>query len=389
MLVLDAGTTGIKAFVFDGGCRVLAKAYKKISKARLRLGWVEQDPREMVRVSKRVMREAVKQSGKSLEEIRGFGITNQREATVLWNRKTGKSVYPIIGWEDARTKLYCHEIEKKVGERVRELTGLRVDSYFSASKIRWILDNVPDARRLLEDSRLAFGTIDSWLIWNLCAGHPHVTDETNASRTLLYNIQERKWSDLLTDTFGVPQSVLPDVYPSRANFGVLAKDIVGTEVPVLAVCGDQQSSLYAASMARGIGKNATKITYGTGSFVMQDVGKKFKSRKQFFTTLTPGARGTNYALETKVEGTGESVASVLDDPNALRKFLKSLARKVDTQIRKLPIKPKMIVADGGAARDGIVVEMQSDISGVPVCLQQTFDGTALGTALLVWDQIEK
>lgn len=387
MLVLDAGTTGIKAFVFDGECRVVSKAYQKIKKTRPRLGWVEQDPSEILRAAISVMREAVKISNVSAKKIVGFGITNQREATVMWDRKTGKSVYPIIGWEDARTKRFCRAIEKKVGERVRSLTGLRVDSYFSASKIRWVLDNVPVARDLVSEKRLAFGTIDSWLLWNLCEGHPHVTDETNASRTLLYNIKERKWDDWLIDLFGAQTSILPLVFQSRSDFGLLAKDIVGVAIPVLAVCGDQQSSMYAASRARGGGEFATKVTYGTGSFIMQHAGNKFISREPFFTTLTPGAHETIFAFEGKVEGSGEGVARALNNPSALRKYLESLARKVAVKIKQLPTIPKMIVADGGAARDGIVVELQQSISRTPVCLQQTYDGTALGTVLLVWDKI--
>jgi len=383
VLVLDAGTTGVKAFVFDGECKILAKAYKQISKTRPQTGWVEQDPREIVRASLAVMRQAVKKSGLEAKQIRGFGITNQREATIVWNKRTGKPIYPVIGWEDARTKALCRTIDKTDGKKIRELTGLPVDSYFSATKIRWMLDHVPTKQPL------AFGTIDSWLLYNLCNDRPHVTDETNASRTLLFNIRTRRFDDQLLHTFDVPRDLLPTVLPSRAAFGVLDKKILGTRIPVVAVCGDQQSSLYAASRARGVGARTTKITYGTGSFVMQNVGKKFLFHPPFFTTLTPGIRGTDFAVETKVEGSAMKVAGLLQNPKGLKTYLHALAKKIDQSIQQLPTKPSMIVADGGVARDGIVVEEQQKISDVRVCLQQTFDGTALGTALLVWDALDQ
>ena len=193
VLVLDEGTTGVKAFVFDGEGGVVSKAYQKIHKFRPRKDWVEQDSIEILRSSIKVMREAIKTSGASLKEIRGFGIKNQREATVMWDIKTGKPVYKIIGWEDRRTKSFCDSLRKKHGERIREMTGLVADSYFSASKIRWVLKNVKSARVLASQNRLAFGTVDTWLLWNLCEGNPHVTDETNASRTLLFNIKTRRW----------------------------------------------------------------------------------------------------------------------------------------------------------------------------------------------------
>lgn len=385
MLVLDVGTTGVKAFVFNGNGTILSKAYSALGKTRPQKGWVEQDPYEILVSSMTVMRQAVQESRIPLERISGFGITNQREATVVWDKDTGSSVYPVIGWEDSRTKAFCTKIAKKESTQVRERTGLPIESYFSASKVRWILDNVPNTRKLEKEGRLAFGTLDSWLLYHLCENHPHVTDETNASRTLLFNIRTRQWDESLLELFDVPKSILPVVQPSSSKFGVLSEAILGVRLPVLAVCGDQQSSLYAASCTEGVGRYATKITYGTGSFVMQNIGKRFLLGDAFFTTLVPGTDGSDFAVEMKVEGTGEAVAKVVDNSDTLKKYLKTLAKHVDRHLKLLPHTPPLIIADGGVARDNIVVEFQQSISHIPVRLQQTYDGTALGVALMIFN----
>lgn len=388
VLVLDVGTTGIKAFVFDGTCRVLAKSYRKISKTRPRRGWVEQDPAEILRASVAVIRRALRDSKITPSTIRGVGITNQREAAVLWDKQTGKPAYPIIGWEDTRTRAFCRSFSKQDQQTVREATGLPIDSYFSASKIHWILDHVPEARKLMDAGRLAFGTIDSWLLWNLCDGRPHVTDETNAARTLLFNIRSRHWDKALLRLFGIPVSVLPTALRSRSHFGALKEDVIGSPIPVLAVCGDQQASTYAAIRSAS-SSHAVKVTYGTGVFVVQVLGGRFATHPPFITTLVPDIHGTSFAVEGKVEGSGESVEQLLQNPVKLRAFLRRLAVKADGYIKQLPRKPQGIVIDGGIARDGIIVELQERVSGTPTCLQATYDGTALGTALLVWDALER
>ncbi len=380
--VLDVGTTGIKAFVFDGQCQVKAKAYKKIKKVRPRKGWVEQDPSEILRVSRFVLRRAIKDSNVEPKKILGIGITNQREATVVWNSKTGRPVYPVIGWEDDRTRAFCAKLKKKHGRFIRERTGLTADAYFSASKIRWILQNV-------SGKDLVFGTLDSWLIWNLCEDHPHVTDETNASRTLLFDIHKRKWSRELCELFDVPKNILPRVLSSRAKFGKMKKEVLGFGCWVLAVCGDQQASAYAAIRSQPVSRsNITKVTYGTGVFVVQMI-KKFILHKNFFTTLVPDRKGISFALEGKIEKSGEKVTSFLSSPAKLRACLLSLAKDVDRLIKKLPIRPKELVVDGGITRDGIVTLIQQEVSDIPVFQQTNYDGTALGTAILVWDSIDK
>ncbi|NBS41607.1 hypothetical protein EBS80_03020, partial [bacterium] len=301
--------------------------------------------------------------------------------------RTGKAAYPVIGWEDARTAEDCRTLRRKSGRAVQARTGLPIDSYFSASKIRWAIDRVPAVKRLAKDGRLAFGTIDSWLLFHLCAERPRVTDETNASRTLLFNIRTRSWDGELLAVFGIPADVLPVVLPSRAAFGTLAASVVGRAIPVVAVCGDQQSSAYACARVPGAGARPTKVTYGTGSFVVQTTGRRFAAHPGFFTTLVPGKRGSVFALESKVEGSGETVAALLDDPAGLARYLKSLAKKIRAKLARLPRRPTRVVVDGGVARDGIVVGFQRDASGMRTCLLHPYDGTALGAALLAWDAL--
>jgi glycerol kinase len=269
---------------------------------------------------------------------------------------------------------------------VWETTGLRSDPYFSAFKIKWILENVPLAKKLLDEKRLLVGTLDTWLLWNLCEDEPFLTDETNASRTLLFNIKKKEWNLKLLDLFGVPREVLPEVFSSGAEYGVLKKEVVGACLPVLAVIGDQQASAFAA----GTKNKTTKATYGTGAFLVQSLGKKFKLHQDFFTTLLPTLGGPPiFALEAKVENCAAIVEPVLNDPQKLRRVLIRIAKKVDAAIKKLPYKPKEIIADGGVSRDGIILGLQEKISGVPIRAQTVFDGTALGVAKMVVEVLKK
>ncbi len=388
VIVLDAGTTGVKAFVFDGKCKMIAKAYKKLKKRKFKIGWVEQDPLEIVRMSVVVLKKAVFASQIKRSDIKGIGITNQREATVAWNRQSGLPIYPVIGWEDTRTRQTCARIRKRHETYIRKRTGLAVDSYFSASKIQWILRDVASAKKLAREQKLAFGTIDSWLLWNLCENHPHITDETNASRTLLFDIHTRRWSKKLLSLFDVPANTLASVLPSRANFGVFSKDILGTAIPVVAVCGDQQASTYAAMRVDPKTRNTTKVTYGTGVFLVQVLGRTFSLKKLFFTTLVPAiTKGSNYAFEMKIEGSGETVDRLLNNPPELTNYFGKLTTRVNKLIAGLPRHPRKIIVDGGVARDGRVVGIQQKITDIPACLQSPFDGTALGCALLVWDRL--
>jgi len=384
-LVLDVGTTGIKAFVFDENFKIETKAYRPLKTKRPKKDWAEQDPMEILKVSKQVLKEAVRASRVRLNHFVAFGLATQRETVIAWNKMTGKPVYPAIVWEDRRGERPLARL-KHLEPLVRLKTGLKLDPYFSASKIEWLLENVMLARRFLMTGDLVVGTVDSWLLWNLCEGEPHLTDETNASRTLLFNIKKHYWDDELLEIFGVSEKILPTVFPSGAEYGFLKTEVIGARLPVLAVMGDQQASTYAAGTKAG----TTKVTYGTGAFLVQSFGKKFKLFKNFFTTLLPTTNGrSTFALEAKVENCAVSVEPVLKNQKKLKVVLLKIARRVDVAIKKLPTKPKFIVADGGVARDGIIIEQQAKISKIPVRAQTVFDGTALGVAKLLSEVLKK
>lgn len=391
VLVLDVGTTGVKALAFDRR-RLLAKSYRRLLKpeprpapsgAGPRRGWVEQDPRELVNACRFVLRQVLKDGHLRAADCRGVGLTNQRETTILWDKQTGRSVYPAIVWEDRRTRAWCAKVRRQYGSEISERTGLVIDSYFSASKIRWVLDHVPAARKTLAAGRLLFGTVDTWLIWNLCEKRPHMTDDTNASRTLLYDIHARRWSSRLVEIFGVPLAILPEVRPSRSDFGVLEKSLLGRRLPLRAVCGDQQSSFYAASARLHHAPAATKVTLGTGTFVAQALGHRFVRRPGFFTTLAPGAKKSIYILESKIEGSAAAVDGLLDNRPALVRYLERLATKVGRRLKRLPVRPRRVIIDGGIIRDGLMKGILARRTGLKIEEQVPYDGTGLGTAELV------
>lgn len=377
-LVLDIGTTGIKALVFDDNLTLLGKAYKRIQKEFPRSGFVEQNPNELVSVSIEVLKQVVEEQHISTSKIVSLGITNQRETTILWNASSSKPIYNAIVWEDNRTEEECKSLQKYEPE-VREKTGLRINPYFSATKIAWILKNIPEASKLQDKGLLRFGTVDSWILWNLSEGKRHSTDYTNASRTLLYNINTLRWDKSLFDLFGVPKNILPQVHPSLSSFGLLKKDILGVYIPISAMCGDQQSSMSAA----GYEKGTTKVTFGTGIFIMQSVGKEFMLNNSFFTTLVPSPNGTVYALEAKINESGKRADELLKNQLSLTPLLKELAQEVSDFIKKLPITPKELVIDGGIVRAEELPRLLEEISGIRVRTQDIYDGTALGVAKLL------
>jgi glycerol kinase len=375
VLVLDVGTTGVKSFVFDEAFNIVAKAYKHIEEIKTHSGYVEQDPSAILEIASNVMRSAVEESDVSVENILGIAITNQRESVVAWNKKTSSSLYPIISWKDVRTKKYCDQFSDTDREVVKQKTGLPIEPYFSASKINWLLNNVSDVKLAAEKRYLAFGTLDSWLIWNLGEEKNFVTDWTNASRTLLYDIKNKRWDKDLLSLFDISEELLPKVEKSRGSFGMLSQIVLGRSIPIKVVCGDQQSSLYAAGTKVG----TTKITYGTGVFIMQILGDDFSLKDGFFTTLDVEG---NCVLEAKVNHGGREVESLLGNDEALRSFLKKIAVEADYYIKKLPTKPEKITIDGGVMRDGIIGKYQEEISGIKISEQTIFDGTALGLAKL-------
>jgi glycerol kinase len=382
VLVLDAGTTGIKAFVFDQNERLLARAYRPLHKnAHVVKGMnmVEEDPLEIVRAAKQVLAEVVRKSG--VRRLGGMGITNQRETVVVWDKATGKPIYPAIVWEDERTEQVAAGLRRSHGWTVRNKTGLSVSAYFSATKIGWILDAVPGARKAAERGDLLAGTVDTWLLANLAAGRPHLTDYTNASRTLCFNVRTFAWDDALLKMFSIPKSVLPEALPSMHAFGVLRKEILGQTVPILAVAGDQEASMFA--VGRGMG--ATKITFGTGAFPAQVIGSAFKLHEGFFTTPLPFTLKPRYMIETKVDDCGPRVEKLLrrKDEKKLREVIAGIIRKAARSIKKMPLPPREIIVDGGVTRYPDLPLMLRRATGVPVQRQKIYDGTALGMARMV------
>ncbi|PIR98576.1 MAG: hypothetical protein COT88_00925 [Candidatus Colwellbacteria bacterium CG10_big_fil_rev_8_21_14_0_10_41_28] len=380
-LVLDVGTTGIKASIFDGKNSLVLKKYIKLNKSFPKKGWVEQDPKELLSKSIRVIKDVASESGIPLLSIGGLGITNQRETTILWDKRTGKPAYPAIVWEDTRTKDICSRLSRRNKAKVVEKTGLPIDTYFSATKIKWILENVSGAKKLLEKQRLLFGTVDSWIIWNITRDQNHLTDYTNASRTLLFNIKELSWSKELLDIFDIPKEILPEAIPSKSVFGILNNSILGIPLPIKAVCGDQQSAMVAAGIKRG----STKITFGTGTFPMQVIGGRPEIHKDFLTTIVPKGNGVLYAIESKIDCCGARVDEALDKNKSLKPIINSLIKKVAPMIKDLPIKPKEVVVDGGVTQSDYLIQSLSSTFDFPIIKQEIYDGTSLGISKLIND----
>lgn len=299
ILALDQGTTGSRAILFDAAGRTVASAYREFKQYFPKPGWVEHDAEEIWRSCETVIREAVRKSRISPQEILAIGITNQRETTVMWDRKTSKPVYHAIVWQCRRTSDICHAL-KKHEPLIHRKTGLVLDPYFSGTKIKWLLDHVPGLKNSSAGGRIAFGTIDSWLIWKLTGGRSHVTDLTNASRTMLLNIKTKKWDPSLLRTFGVPAKVLPKLQSSGSIFGTTQKIAdLPAGIPIAGVMGDQQAALYGQGCYEA---GTSKNTYGTGCFIMMNTGEKFVSSKAgLLTTLACDFKGRPvYALEGSV-----------------------------------------------------------------------------------------
>jgi glycerol kinase len=316
ILALDQGTTGSAALVFDHRGAPVSMADREIRQGYPQPGWVEHDPQEIYTTTLQVAREALDKAGLSGRDLAAIGITNQRETTVVWDRKTGEPIAPAIVWQCRRSTPICQRLKQAGLEPiVRERTGLLIDAYFSASKIAWLLENVPGARERAEAGELAFGTIDSWLLWKLTDGAVHVTDATNASRTMLYNIHERRWDPILLDALNVPASMLPEVKRSSGILGEVAGDALatfdGVGVPIAGVAGDQQAALFGqACFSPGLSKN----TYGTGSFLLLNTGERApSSRLGLLTTVAWDFGDTRtYALEGAVFVTGAAVQWLRD-----------------------------------------------------------------------------
>jgi len=440
ILALDQGTTSSRAILFDHAGTILQTAQQEFTQIYPQAGWVEHDPREIWSTQIAVAREALAKAGMRAQDIAAIGITNQRETTLLWDRRTGEPVHNAIVWQDRRTAAFCDELKHAGHEAlIRDKTGLVIDAYFSGSKIRWLLDNVPGARHRARRGELAFGTVDTWLLWNLTGGVVHATDPSNASRTLLFNLGHDTWDEELLQIFGVPREILPDVRASSGIFGETARDVFDAPVPIGGVAGDQQAALFGQGcFARGLAKN----TYGTGCFLLMNIGpKSIPSRHQLLTTVAWKTRdGAHYALEGSVfiagavvqwlrDGLGlirssaeveELAASVPDtggvylvpafaglgaphwDPYArgvltgltrgttaahiARAALESIAFQSADVLDVMEEDSGMAIGelrvDGGACANNLLMQIQADILQVPVARPKVIETTALGAAYL-------
>jgi glycerol kinase len=330
ILSLDQGTTSSRAIVFNKEGRQVATAQKEFKQFFPHPGWVEHNPEEIWSSQAGVSSEAIAKAGIQGSDIAAIGITNQRETTILWNRKTGKPVYNAIVWQDRRTAEYCDQLKKEgLSETVLKKTGLIIDAYFSATKIKWILDNVKDARKQAEKGELAFGTVDSWLVWNLTRGKKHITDVTNASRTMLFNIHTLEWDTELLRIFNIPASVLPEVRSSSEIYSP-TEGLFSSPVPVGGIAGDQQAALFGQMCIKpGMVKN----TYGTGCFMVMNIGEKpIESKNRLLTTIAWKIGGTtHYALEGSIFIAGAVVQWLRDGLGIIKKSadVEKLAAKVN------------------------------------------------------------
>ena len=329
ILALDQGTTSSRAIVFDRNGIPVATAQKEFTQYYPKPGWVEHDPEEIWSTQAGVALEAITKAGLESVDIASIGITNQRETTILWNRKTGKPVYNAIVWQDRRTADFCDQLKKEGQSRtIVEKTGLIIDAYFSATKIRWILDNVKEAGDLAKRGDLAFGTVDSWLVWNLTKGELHITDVSNASRTMLFNIHTLKWDEELLKIFGIPSGLLPEVRSSSELYGK-TMGLFASSIPVSGIAGDQQAALFGQMC---IEPGMVKNTYGTGCFMVMNIGSKpIESKSQLLTTVAwQIGKETQYALEGSIFIAGAVVQWLRDGLGIIKKSddVEKLAAKV-------------------------------------------------------------
>jgi glycerol kinase len=439
-MALDAGTSSSRAIVFDRAGSVVSVAQREFRQIYPRPGWVEHDPLEIWETQLAVAREALEKAGTTADSLAALGITNQRETTVVWDRETGRPVCNAIVWQCRRTSDCCDELKAKgLAPFIREKTGLVLDAYFSGTKLRWVLENVPGAREAAEAGKLLFGTVDTWLTWNLTGGKVHATDYSNASRTMLFDIGELRWNDELLREFGIPETMLPEVRPSSCMFGETVPGLLGAAVPVAGVAGDQQSALFGQTcFEAGDAKN----TYGTGCFMLMNTGgRRVPSENGLVTTIAWGLDGTvTYALEGSVFTAGsaiqwlrdelgllakasesEAMARAVPDSNGcfvvpaftglgapywdqhargavlgltqgvnrnhiVRATLESLAYQtadvLEAMQKDAGIALNSLRVDGGASANDFLMQFQSDVIGVPVERPACIETTALGAAYL-------
>lgn len=452
ILSLDQGTSSSRAIVFDRSGSIRAVAQKEFPQIFPHSGWVEHDPHQIWASQASVIAEAISSIDINGKNIEAIGITNQRETTIVWDRDTEEPIYNAIVWQDRRTSDYCNKvIEDGMEEKIREKTGLIIDAYFSATKIKWILDNVPGARKRAEEGKLLFGTVDSWLVWRLTRGDVHVTDVSNASRTMLFNINTLEWDQELLDYFGIPRSMMPEVKSSSEVYGHTTTTLFAHNVPIAGIAGDQQAALFGQMCVE---PGSVKNTYGTGCFLLMNSGTTpILSKNRLLTTIAWKIGDTvNYALEGSIFVGGSVVqwlrdnmqciacssdveklaASVPDtdgvyfvpaltglgapywDPEA-RGMITGISRGTTTahiaraalegiafqtydivkameKDSNLPI--RNLKVDGGASRNNLLMQFQSDILATDVLRPRITETTALGAAYLAglavgyWPSIE-
>lgn len=317
ILALDQGTTSSRSMLFDKQGNIVSVAQKEFKQLFPQPGWVEHDANEIWSTQFGTMAEAVAKAHINMKQVAGIGITNQRETTVVWDRKTSQPIYHAIVWQDRRTAAYCDTLKTGHAQSIQQKTGLILDAYFSATKLKWILDNVEGARKKAENGELAFGTIDTWLTWKLTNGEVHVTDVSNASRTMLFNIHSLQWDEELLKLFNIPASVLPEVKPSSNIYGVTGNIIPDSRIPIAGIAGDQQAALFGQMCTQpGMVKN----TYGTGCFMLMNTGEKaIASKNNLLTTIAWQVDSkTEYALEGSVFIAGAVVQWLRDELKIIR-----------------------------------------------------------------------
>ena len=318
LLALDQGTSSSRSIIFDAQGRLVAQSQQELSQIYPQPGWVEHDPEEIWRTQLATARNALAKAGLQAHQMQAVGITNQRETTVVWNRQTGAPIHHAIVWQDRRAEPTCVELRKQgLAGTIQAKTGLLVDAYFSGTKLKWLLDNVPGARQQANNGELAFGTVDSWLIWRLTGGAVHATDVSNASRTMLFNVHTNQWDAELMHALGIPAAMMPAVKPSSALYGELSADLLGAAIPIGGVAGDQQSALFGqACFKAGMVKN----TYGTGCFMLMHTGAKFQTSTNGLITTSAAqpSTQTEFAMEGSVFVGGAVVQWLRDGLQAIQ-----------------------------------------------------------------------
>ncbi|WP_440915497.1 glycerol kinase GlpK [Candidatus Pelagibacter sp.] len=444
IISIDQGTTSSRVILFDTKGNIVFVSQYEFKQYFPKNGWVEHNPNEIWSTTLRALKQVINKAKKLKGHILTIGITNQRETTILWNKKTGKPIYNAIVWQDRRTQDYCKLLKKRNYENLfRTKTGLFIDPYFSATKIKWILDNVKISQKLLSSNNLLFGTVDTFLIWKLTKGKQHLTEASNASRTMLYNINNNKWDKEILKKLNIPQKILPEVKNSADNFGKTDKKITGVEISISAVLGDQQAAAFGQTCFE---KGSIKSTYGTGAFVIMNTGpKKINSKNKLLTTICYRLNNKNtYALEGSIFIAGAGVQWLRDKVKLIKKapetekisksskindgvfvvpafsgmgapywrpdargVITGLTRDSDWKsivratvesvgyqsfdlfdsMNKDGLKPKIVKVDGGMVANNWFTQFLADIINLKVVRPKILETTALGVALLAGYQI--